>query len=107
MPGAADRLAAAYPGLNIVVTGGHLDSPDDFLRTADGAAEWFQGERIETRSTHGTGCAFSSALLARLLTGDPPREAVASAKAYVVEAMRAAQPIGKGRGPLHHLYSRV
>lgn len=104
VPQAADRLAAAYPGLNIVVTGGHLDSPDDFLRTADGSTEWFPGERIQTRATHGTGCAFSSALLARLLAGDPPGKAVASAKAYVAEAMRAAKPIGKGRGPLHHLY---
>jgi hydroxymethylpyrimidine/phosphomethylpyrimidine kinase len=104
VPEAAARLAANYPGLNIVVTGGHLDSPDDFLRTADGTTEWFPGERIETRSTHGTGCAFSSALLARLFAGDAPGQAVASAKAYVAEAMRAAKPIGKGRGPLHHLY---
>jgi hydroxymethylpyrimidine/phosphomethylpyrimidine kinase len=104
VPEAADRLAADYPGLNIVVTGGHLDSPDDFLRTADGNAEWFHGERVQTQATHGTGCAFSSALLAGLLAGDPPVQAVASAKAYVAETMRAAKPIGKGRGPLHHLY---
>jgi hydroxymethylpyrimidine/phosphomethylpyrimidine kinase len=101
---AAARLAAKYPALNIVVTGGHLDVPDDFLRTADGTTKWFPGQRIQTTATHGTGCAFSSALLARLLAGDPPSEAVAATKAYVTEAMKAAKPIGKGRGPLHHLY---
>ncbi|HET8637541.1 MAG TPA: bifunctional hydroxymethylpyrimidine kinase/phosphomethylpyrimidine kinase, partial [Acidobacteriaceae bacterium] len=99
VPAAAARLAERCPGLNVVVTGGHLDVPDDFLRTADGEERWFAGERIETRATHGTGCAFSSALLARLVLGDAPAEAVAAAKAYVAGAMRAAQPIGKGRGP--------
>jgi len=110
VPEAAARLAATYPALNIVVSGGHLDAPDDFLRTAggvtraDGITRWFPGQRIQTTATHGTGCAFSSALLARLLAGDPPSEAVAAAKNYVSEAMKAAKPIGRGRGPLHHLY---
>jgi hydroxymethylpyrimidine/phosphomethylpyrimidine kinase len=104
IPEATARLAASYPALNIVVTGGHLDPPDDFLRTADGKEEWFPGRRIETRATHGTGCAFSSALLARLLAGDTPSQAVAAAKAYVAEAIETAKPIGKGRGPLNHLF---
>lgn len=104
VPEAAERLAAKCPGLNIVVTGGHLERPDDFLRAADGSAEWFSGQRVETMSTHGTGCAFSSALLARLLAGDAPAEAVAAAKEYVAGAMRAARPMGHGRGPMHHLY---
>lgn len=101
---AAAHLAQGYSGLNVVVTGGHLDPPDDFLRTADGLTHWFPGGRIETQATHGTGCAFSSALLARLLIGDSPVEAVSAAKAYVAEAMKAATPIGKGRGPLNHLF---
>jgi len=104
VPEAAARLADRYPALNIVVTCGHLDPPDDFLRTLDGSEQWFPGQRIETSATHGTGCAFSSALLARLLAGDPPNQAVFAAKSYVREAMKAAKPVGKGRGPLHHLY---
>jgi hydroxymethylpyrimidine/phosphomethylpyrimidine kinase len=104
VPDAAARLAAEYPTLNVVVTGGHLNPPDDFLRIADGSGQWFPGQRVETTATHGTGCAFSSALLARLLAGDSPIEAVGAAKAYVVEAMKAARPIGKGRGPMHHLF---
>jgi len=101
---AARELALAHPGLNIVVTGGHLDPPDDFLLEADGAEQWFHGERIESRATHGTGCTFSSALLAQLVTGSPPAEAVARAKQYVRAAMEAAYPVGKGQGPLNHLY---
>lgn len=105
IPQAAAALGSKYPGLNIVVTGGHLDRPDDFLRTPSGEEFWFPGDRIETTATHGTGCAFSSALLARLLAGDSAPEAVAGAKKYVRSAMQAAYPIGKGRGPLHHLHN--
>lgn len=110
IPEAAARLARQHPHLNIVVTGGHLDPPDDFLLVAGsaagvkGATQWFAGRHIHTTSTHGTGCAFSSALLSRFINGDPPPQAVAAAKAYVTSAMEAARPIGKGRGPLHHLY---
>lgn len=104
VPQAAARLVGRYPDLNLVVTGGHLDPPDDFLRAADGTVRWFPGRRIPARATHGTGCAFSSALLARLIHGDPPSQAVQAAKTYVVQAMQAAQPIGKGPGPMHHLY---
>jgi hydroxymethylpyrimidine/phosphomethylpyrimidine kinase len=85
VPGQAARLAElGESGLNVVVTGGHLEPPDDFLRTASGEERWFHGTRVEAKSTHGTGCAFSSALLCRLLLGDGPVEAVAGAKAWVV-----------------------
>lgn len=104
VPESAVALAGHYPGLNLVVTGGHLDPPDDYLRTASGEEHWFPGERIATTATHGTGCTFSSALLARLLAGDAAPQAVAAAKHYVRAAMRSAYKIGKGRGPLHHLY---
>jgi hydroxymethylpyrimidine/phosphomethylpyrimidine kinase len=96
-------LQSIHP-LNVVVTGGHTDPPNDFLRTADGQEQWFPGEWIETTATHGTGCTFSSALLAALVEGKTERAAVRAAKDYVVGAMRAAYRVGKGRGPLHHLY---
>jgi len=104
IPVAARELLCRYPGLNIVVTGGHLDPPDDFLLSSEGAQHWFPGERIETTATHGTGCTFSSALLCQLVQGSDALGAVAGAKRYVRVAMEAAYPIGKGRGPLHHLY---
>jgi len=96
---AAGFLSANYPGLNVAVTGGHLDKPDDYIRLATGERRWLPGRKMETTSTHGTGCVFSSALLCRLLLGDGPMEAAAGAKAFVAESMEAARPIGKGRGP--------
>jgi hydroxymethylpyrimidine/phosphomethylpyrimidine kinase len=109
VPAAAARLQAiaAQLGndeLNVVVTGGHLSRPDDFLLTATGAGNWLPGEKIITNATHGTGCAFSSALLCELISGRSPEEAVAAAKAYVAEALRSAYPIGKGKGPMNHLF---
>ena len=87
IPAAASKLQqiarqAGNPELHVVVTGGHLDRPDDFLRTPDGEEAWLPGERVETSSTHGTGCAFSSALLCQLLRGAKPKQAVEAAKAY-------------------------
>jgi len=104
LPHAAAELQARSSGLNVVVTGGESDPPNDFLRTTGGAEHWFAGERIETTATHGTGCAFSSALLAALVRGKSDAEAVRAAKEYVSAAMRAAYRIGKGKGPVHHLF---
>jgi hydroxymethylpyrimidine/phosphomethylpyrimidine kinase len=109
VPAAAARLQAmaaqlGNDALNVVVTGGHLDRPDDFLLTASGEGNWLAGEKIVTNATHGTGCAFSSALLCGLISGRSPREAAAAAKAYVTEALRSAYPVGKGKGPMNHLF---
>jgi hydroxymethylpyrimidine/phosphomethylpyrimidine kinase len=109
VPAAAARLQAiaarlGNDALNVVVTGGHLNRPDDFLLPASGAGNWLLGEKIITNATHGTGCAFSSALLCELISGRPPEEAAAAAKAYVTEALRSAYPVGKGKGPMNHLF---
>ncbi|MBV8672708.1 MAG: bifunctional hydroxymethylpyrimidine kinase/phosphomethylpyrimidine kinase, partial [Acidobacteriaceae bacterium] len=90
IPTAAHVLTSRYPDLNVVVTGGHLDPPDDFLLTPDGSEHWFAGRKIVTAATHGTGCAFSSALLCQVVAGSPPFDAVACAKRYVTSAMEAA-----------------
>lgn len=109
VPAAAERLArqaanTGNPGIAIVVTGGHLDQPDDYLLLW-GKGVWLPGERVETHSTHGTGCAFSSALVAQLVLGRDGSGAVEAAKRYVAGALRAAYPMGQGRGPLHHLFA--
>jgi hydroxymethylpyrimidine/phosphomethylpyrimidine kinase len=109
VPAAAEKLARhaatiGNPGLAIVVTGGHLDRPDDYL-LLEGQGSWLPGERVKTRSTHGTGCAFSSAVLAELVRGESGIGAVEAAKRYVAAALRAAYPVGQGRGPLHHLFA--
>jgi hydroxymethylpyrimidine/phosphomethylpyrimidine kinase len=90
--------------LNIVVTGGHLDPPNDYVLTSDGKSCWVPGRHVETTATHGTGCAYSSALLCRLVAGESPRVAASRAKSYVAGALLAAYPVGRGKGPMNHLY---
>lgn len=100
----ARKLANAYPELNIVATGGHLEQPDDLLLIAKEEPQWLTGQYVESTSTHGTGCAFSSALLSQLVQGATPLGAANAAKAYVTEAIRHAVPLGHGHGPLNHLW---
>jgi hydroxymethylpyrimidine/phosphomethylpyrimidine kinase len=110
----ADVTAAAYKlqtiatagkpnKINVLVTGGHLDPPDDLL-LAGNDERWLPGVHIDSTSTHGTGCALSSALLSRLVLGDEPYAAAFAAKHYVAEAIRSAAPRGSGNGPLNHLW---
>ena len=103
VPGAARALQQGIAGLNVLITGGDLDRPDDCVVTAAGEVRWLPGERIESSSTHGTGCALSSALLSRLVQGDKDFDAARAAKEYVAEAIRRAEPMGRGKGPLAHL----
>jgi hydroxymethylpyrimidine/phosphomethylpyrimidine kinase len=103
---ALDELHRQHPHLHIVATGGDATGPLalDILLTPTGALHRLEGERIATTSTHGTGCAFSSALLSRLVLGYAPEDAVAAAKSFVTEALRRAPGLGKGRGPLNLLW---
>ncbi len=96
VPEVADRIAALSPGLTVVVTGGHLDPPEDFLRASGGEERWFPGRRVEPRGrhgSHGTGCAFSTALLCRLILGDGSADAVAAAKAFVERELAGEDPL--------------
>jgi len=87
----------------VLMKGGHMvgDVLTDLLITRQGETS-FQGERVETRHTHGTGCTLASACATGLAQGLPLAHAVASAWAYVQEAIRHAPGLGKGHGPLDH-----
>ncbi len=61
--------------------------------------------RVPTRNTHGTGCTFASAIAAGLARGDPVMKAIETARAFVQEAIRHALPLGRGHGPLNHLFA--
>src|ERR1700760_139796 len=88
MPAAALALQEFGWGVNVLVTGGHLNPPDDLVAPAEGEMFWVPGEQVVSRSTHGTGCAFSSALLSRLVWGDAARDAAVAAKQYVADGIR-------------------
>ncbi|MFN3975177.1 MAG: bifunctional hydroxymethylpyrimidine kinase/phosphomethylpyrimidine kinase [Dehalococcoidia bacterium] len=87
-----------------VVKGGHREGPAIDVFYDGREFHLLRGPRIETTSTHGTGCTFASAIAAGLARGLPPLEAACRAKRYVTAAMRKAFPLGHGHGPLHHFY---
>ena len=103
----ATRLLALGPKA-VLLKGGHLpggQSPD-VLATAE-RHRWFEGVRVLTRNTHGTGCSLSSAIAAELGKGKPLAEAVAAAKSFTAGAVRTsdALAVGSGHGPLHHFHA--
>jgi hydroxymethylpyrimidine/phosphomethylpyrimidine kinase len=90
-----------------VITGGHLDKAIDLLsfQTKRGIEqEVFKAERQRSKSTHGTGCAFATAMACHLALERGVAEATLLAKTYVSAAIMNAQSLGKGTGPVHHLY---
>lgn len=106
MRDAAARLHA-LGAANVVVTGGDLEKATDLLSFATSRGteqEVFKAERQRSKSTHGTGCAFATAIACHLALGRGLPEAVLLSKAYVLAAIAHAHPLGLGVGPLHHLY---
>jgi hydroxymethylpyrimidine/phosphomethylpyrimidine kinase len=101
---AADHLGDRYTHLYIVVTAGDSAIPTDLLRLPTGEIHTLPGTHIDSTSTHGTGCAFSAALLSRLVLGDTPLAAALAAKSYVSKAILLAPRLGHGRGPLNLLW---
>ncbi|MBX3482074.1 bifunctional hydroxymethylpyrimidine kinase/phosphomethylpyrimidine kinase [Phenylobacterium sp.] len=99
---AGEALLAAGASA-VLMKGGHVpgDRVADVLMTPDGETV-FEGERIESRHTHGTGCTLASACAAGLAQGLPLTAAVARAWDYVHEAMLRAPGLGAGHGPLDH-----
>jgi hydroxymethylpyrimidine/phosphomethylpyrimidine kinase len=91
----------------VVITGGHLDKAIDLLSftTKHGVEqEVFKAERQRSNSTHGTGCAFATAMACHLALDRGLAEAALLAKTYVTAAIAAGHPLGRGTGPVHHLY---
>jgi len=89
----------------VLMKGGHVpgDRVVDVLMTPAGETA-FEGERIDSRHTHGTGCTLASACAAGLAQGLGLTEAVARAWDYVHEAMLRAPGLGAGHGPLDHAW---
>jgi hydroxymethylpyrimidine/phosphomethylpyrimidine kinase len=108
-----DEMRAAAAKLHqmgsaaVVITGGHLEKAIDLLSftTKSGVEEEvFKAERQRSTSTHGTGCAFATAMSCHLALDRGLAEAALLAKTYVTAAIAAGHPLGRGTGPVHHLY---
>ena len=102
----AARLLLALGCRAVLLKGGHLagSSVVDLLVNAEGTRA-FEYPRLETRSTHGTGCTLASAIATGLAQGLALADAVARARAYLQEAIRTAPGFGHGRGPLNHAHT--
>lgn len=101
MEAAAEALAREHGARAALVKGGHLEGARTVdVLFVDGRVQTFEHEKIETTSTHGTGCALSSAITAGLARGTPLTEAVRAALDFVHEAIRKAPRLGAGHGPL-------
>ena len=88
----------------VLCKGGHdLNDANDLL-WKDGVGYWFNGRRIDNPNTHGTGCTLSSAIASNLAKGLELEEAVRQAKEYISGALAAMLDLGRGRGPMNHLF---
>ncbi|HKR94150.1 MAG TPA: bifunctional hydroxymethylpyrimidine kinase/phosphomethylpyrimidine kinase [Candidatus Angelobacter sp.] len=85
---------------SVIITGGHLNPPHDLVCRARKKPTFLKGKKIQSRSTHGTGCAFSTALACELALGRDLLQAAKAAKRFVEAALRRAPAIGKGIGPV-------
>ncbi|MCH5210772.1 MAG: bifunctional hydroxymethylpyrimidine kinase/phosphomethylpyrimidine kinase [Oscillospiraceae bacterium] len=104
-----DMIQAAHDiyqkhNICVLLKGGHLETTSSDL-LYDGEETWFKTEKIDNPNTHGTGCTLSSAISANLAIGYDIKTAVKKAKDYITGAIDAGLDIGKGRGPLNHLYN--
>ena len=99
----AARALVAMGARAALVKGGHLTGATlvDVL-VHDDSARRFTHERIDTTSTHGTGCTLSAAVTAGLALGRPLEQAVTDALDFVHRAIAAAPGLGRGHGPLNH-----
>jgi hydroxymethylpyrimidine/phosphomethylpyrimidine kinase len=106
--GEVRKAARELQGLGarvVVVKGGHRagDVAVDVMFDGRNFHE-FTSPRIETTSTHGTGCTLASAIAAFLARQEDVPDAVRHAKEYLTEALRRAEPIGHGHGPVNHFW---
>lgn len=102
MCAAAARIVQELGARAALVKGGHLDGREVIDVLYAGTATVFRRPRIDTTSTHGTGCTLSAAIAARLALGDELRDAVASGLEFVYRAIETAPGLGGGHGPLNH-----
>ena len=101
---AAAKIISEQYNCAVLCKGGHdLNDANDLL-WKDGVGYWFKGKRIDNPNTHGTGCTLSSAIASNLAKGLELENAVFRAKEYISGALAAMLDLGRGRGPMNHLF---
>ncbi|MBR3842876.1 MAG: bifunctional hydroxymethylpyrimidine kinase/phosphomethylpyrimidine kinase [Christensenellaceae bacterium] len=100
---AAKQIGDSYH-CAVLLKGGHSVNDANDLLYINGEAIWFTGKRIDNPNTHGTGCTLSSAIASNLAKGFTLAESVGKAKDYISGALAAMLDLGKGSGPMNHLF---
>lgn len=103
MEKAAQIIGEQY-GCSVLLKGGHSVNDANDLLYKEGKWQWFTGKRIHNPNTHGTGCTLSSAIAANLAKGFSLEQSVQRAKEYISGALAAMLDLGKGSGPMNHLF---
>ncbi len=106
-PSEAARELLALGAGAVLLKGGHASGEElvDVLLTRERTEpHLYHHRRLDTPHTHGTGCALSAAIAARLARGVPLIEAVEGAIAWLQQAIALAWPPGQGPGPVHHCW---
>tara|TARA_B100001250_G_scaffold153770_2_gene132093 strand:+ start:31842 stop:32645 length:804 start_codon:yes stop_codon:yes gene_type:complete len=102
----ACKILKNYGPKSVVIKGGHFfesDVSEDIFYDGKNFQS-FTVKRIDTTSTHGTGCTFSAAITAYLARGEDLIDSVRLSKEYVTNAINKAYKIGNGNGPLNHFF---
>lgn len=103
---AAHVIAKMLDGTAVLVKGGHaVEAANDLLLTEHGREVWLRHRRIDTPNTHGTGCTLSSAIACGLARGYDVQASIAQAKAYLSGALENDPGLGRGVGPLNHIWN--
>lgn len=100
----AARFLSEQSGVAVLLKGGHLTGRADDLLYEGREAHWLSGERVSNPNTHGTGCTLSSAIACHLAQGEDLLKSVRQAKSYLTGTLKAGLNLGKGNGPLNHMY---
>ena len=103
MEAAARAISERY-GCAVLCKGGHQVNDADDLLWQNGVGKWFRGRRINNPNTHGTGCTLSSAIASNLAKGYGLDKSVERAKAYISGALGAMLDLGRGSGPMDHMW---
>ena len=89
----------------VLIKGGHLlEHPATDLLYDGRFFRLYKGDIIDTKTTHGTGCTYASAITAQLALGKPIGDAIEAAKTYTTSAIFHGLSIGHGHGPTNHFF---
>lgn len=101
----AAKEISSFTNGAVLVKGGHLNNNNTKDVLYDGAKfEIFDGKRVETKNTHGTGCTLSSAIACGLAANLTLSNAIKNAKNFIYNALNSKIKIGHGNGAIDHCF---